>query len=140
MRRNLALSLAAVAALTAGAGVLTALPASAAAGCTVAYSVASQWQGGFGANVTVTNLGDAVSSWSLTWSFGAGQTVGQLWNGTVSQAGSQVTVSNASYNAAIPSGGSAGFGTLTLATRVLVVRRQVEVRQLGRRPSRAGGR
>jgi cellulase/cellobiase CelA1 len=47
----------------------------AAAGCSVNYSVSSQWQGGFGAAVTVTNLGDPVTSWTLTWSYTAGQTV-----------------------------------------------------------------
>ncbi len=50
--------LAAALATTPGAGVLTALPASAAAGCTVTYAVSSQWPGGFGANVTINNLGD----------------------------------------------------------------------------------
>jgi len=40
-----------------------ALPAgAAAAGCAVNYAVSSQWQGGFGANVTITNLGDALTS------------------------------------------------------------------------------
>ncbi|WP_203791707.1 cellulose binding domain-containing protein, partial [Paractinoplanes rishiriensis] len=60
-----------VALMSAGALVLgatavaTALPAAAAAGCSVNYTVASQWQGGFGANVTITNLGDPLSGWTL---------------------------------------------------------------------------
>ena len=44
-------------------------PASAATGCSVAYAVSSQWPGGFGANVTVKNLGDPVSAWTLVWSY-----------------------------------------------------------------------
>jgi len=60
--------------------------------------------------VTITNFGDAVSSWKLTWAFAAGQTITQLWNGTYTQSGSQVTVNNASYNGAIPSGGNTNFG------------------------------
>jgi len=47
----------------------------AAAGCRVTYSVGSQWPGGFTGNVNLTNLGDPMTSWSLTWSFPAGQQV-----------------------------------------------------------------
>ena len=94
-----------------GAIGLTAVTAPAAvAGCKVDYSVTSQWTGGFGANVTVTNLGDPVTSWKLTWSFPAGQTVTSLWNGTVSQSASAVTVTNASWNGSVGTNGSASFG------------------------------
>ena len=88
----------------------THLAAAAAAGCSVNYTITSQWPGGFGAAVTVTNLGDPVDGWRLTWSFAAGQTVTQLWNGSYSQSGTQVTVANTSWNGAIATGGSAGFG------------------------------
>ena len=85
-------------------------PASAAPGCSVTYATPSQWDGGFTAAVTVTNLGDAVDGWTLTWSFGAGQQVQQAWNAQVTQSGSQVTARNVSYNAAIPTGGKVEFG------------------------------
>ncbi|WP_328855533.1 family 43 glycosylhydrolase [Microbispora hainanensis] len=91
-------------------GVVTAGSARAAAGCRVTYTVTSQWQGGFGANVDVVNLGDPINGWSLTWSFPAGQTISQLWNGNYTQSGAQVTVTNASYNGGIPTGGSTSFG------------------------------
>ncbi|MEV7807595.1 cellulose-binding domain-containing protein [Microbispora sp. NPDC088329] len=105
------LSAAVAALLTAGAGVAGAHVASAAtAGCQVVYTVTSEWPGGFGASVSVRNLGDPINGWKLTWSFPAGQTITQLWNGTHTQSGSQVTVTNASYNGDLPSGGSAGFG------------------------------
>jgi lysophospholipase L1-like esterase len=91
-------------------GLALAAPASAAAGCRVAYSVTSQWQGGFGASVAVTNLGDPVSGWTLGWSFPSGQTVTQLWNGVVSQSGAAVTVRNAGYNGSLGTGASASFG------------------------------
>ena len=97
--------------LTARAGVAGAPIASAATtGCQVTYTVTSQWQGGFGASVSVRNLGDPINGWRLTWSFGAGQTITQLWNGTHTQSGSQVTVTNVSYNGGIASGGSTEFG------------------------------
>jgi hypothetical protein len=101
----------AVATSLVGAAVVTAQQASAAtAGCRVSYHVSSQWQGGFGADVAVTNLGDPLTGWTLRWSFGAGQTITQAWNATVTQAGTAVTAVNASYNAALATGGSASFG------------------------------
>ena len=54
--------------LAAGAAVAgTGLASAATAGCQVTYAVSSQWPGGFGANVTVTNLGDPVTGWTLSW-------------------------------------------------------------------------
>ncbi|MEV4455831.1 cellulase family glycosylhydrolase [Microbispora sp. NPDC049633] len=112
LRHRLSLSAAAVAALVAaGTGVAgTHAASAAAAGCQVSYTVTNQWQGGFGASVSVRNLGDPINGWKLTWSFPAGQTITQLWNGTPTQSGSQVTVTNLSYNGALPSGGSTEFG------------------------------
>lgn len=82
----------------------------AAVGCRVAYAVTNQWSGGFGAAVTITNLGDPVSGWRLVWTFGAGQTVTQLWNGSFIQSGAQVTVTNAGYNSEIATNGTVSFG------------------------------
>ncbi|PTA47916.1 arabinofuranosidase catalytic domain-containing protein [Micromonospora sp. RP3T] len=96
--------------LTTAGLTATQLPAAAATGCAVSYTVSSSWSGGFGANVTVTNLGDPVSNWRLTWTFGAGQTVTQFWNTTIIQTGAAVTAANVSYNGAIPTGGSTSFG------------------------------
>jgi hypothetical protein len=94
----------------AGGGVAVALPASAASGCTVTYAVSSTWPGGFGANVTITNLGDPVTAWSLVWSFGAGQQVTQAWNATLTQSGAQVTARNVGYNGSLATNGSTSFG------------------------------
>ena len=108
--RTIALAVAASAAVTAGAGVLTAPPASAAAGCRVAYTVTSSWQGGFGANVTITNLGDPLTSWSLAWSYAAGQKVTQAWNTTLAQSGATVTARNAGYNSSVGTNATVSFG------------------------------
>ncbi|AGZ41262.1 cellulose-binding family II [Actinoplanes friuliensis DSM 7358] len=108
--RNVGLTAAGVA-LLGSAAVAVALPAgAAAAGCSVDYTVSSQWQGGFGASVAITNLGDPVTSWSLTWSYTAGQTVTQAWNTTLTQSGSAVTAKNVSYNGSIATNGSVSFG------------------------------
>ncbi|WP_203855141.1 family 43 glycosylhydrolase [Plantactinospora mayteni] len=89
---------------------MTVTGASAAAGCRVTYTISSQWPGGFGANVTIDNLGDPVNGWQLTWSFGAGQTITQLWNGSFTQSGPNVTVTNTDWNGSLPTNGSASFG------------------------------
>ncbi|MFJ6169495.1 non-reducing end alpha-L-arabinofuranosidase family hydrolase, partial [Micromonospora orduensis] len=98
-------------AVLASATVAVAMPAgAAAAGCSVTYAVSSQWQGGFGANVSITNLGDPLSSWTLTWSYSAGQTVTQSWNTSLTQSGSAVTARNVSYNSSVPTNGTVSFG------------------------------
>src|SRR4051794_41817925 len=89
--------------MLASAGVAVALPAGAAsAGCSVNYAVSSQWQGGFGANVSITNLGDPMSSWTVTWSYSAGQTVTQAWNTSLTQSGSGGTPRKQSLKKAPP--------------------------------------
>jgi hypothetical protein len=82
----------------------------AAAGCRVDYQVTNQWPGGFGANVTITNLGDPLTGWTLAWSFPAGQTVTQAWNATVTQSGSQVTAINVAHNGSLGTGAGTSFG------------------------------
>ncbi|MFB9184216.1 cellulose-binding domain-containing protein [Dactylosporangium sucinum] len=107
--RGLVVVAATVSLAAAGATVATTAGA-AAAGCRVTYTVSSQWQGGFGANVAITNLGDAISGWTLTWSFTNGQTVTQAWNATVTQSGAAVTAVNVGYNGALGTGASTSFG------------------------------
>lgn len=99
-----------VAVLAVSGGVVMAGVASAAAACRVDYQVTNQWPGGFGANVTITNLGDPINGWTLTWSYSAGQTVTQAWNATVTQSGGQVSAVDAGHNAGIPTNGTASFG------------------------------
>jgi endo-1,4-beta-xylanase len=81
-------------------------------GCAASYSVVSQWNTGFQGNVTVTNGSTARSSWTVTWTFGNGQTITQLWNGTFTQSGSAVTVRNVSYNGSLGPNASTSFGFL----------------------------
>ncbi|GCD19192.1 endoglucanase [Cellulomonas algicola] len=93
-----------------GISAITAMSAQAAAGCTVDYAITNQWNPGFGANVTVTNLGDPVSSWTVGWTFPSGQKVTQAWNADVTQSGSAVTARNVAWNGAVRTGGTASFG------------------------------
>jgi rhamnogalacturonan endolyase len=111
-RRRRTATLAALTAgtLVAGALTTTLLAHAASAGCSVKYTVTNQWSGGFGADVLVTNLGDPLSSWTLTWSFASGQAITSAWNATVTQSGTSVTATNLSYNGSIGTGGTVDFG------------------------------
>jgi endo-1,4-beta-xylanase len=73
--------------------------------CSVRYTVTNQWNTGFGATFTITNTGStAINGWNLQFSFANGQTITQLWNGSFTQSGSNVTITNLSYNASLAPG------------------------------------
>ncbi|MBT2466818.1 cellulase family glycosylhydrolase [Streptomyces sp. ISL-66] len=110
MKRFLAL-LATCATAALGLTALTVPEAVAAAGCKVDYTVTSQWQGGFQAGVKVTNLGDAVTGWTLRFSLpDAGQKLGQGWNANWSQSGSTVSAVNLDWNRTLATGAVADLG------------------------------
>ena len=75
--------------------------------CHIAYSITNQWPGGFQAAITINNTGTTgITNWTLTWAFANSQTITQLWNGTETQSGANVTVTNLSYNGTIAAGGN----------------------------------
>jgi glucuronoarabinoxylan endo-1,4-beta-xylanase len=79
--------------------------------CTVTYSTASQWTGGFVANVTVANSGSSpVNGWTLAFTFPGDQKITNAWNGVATQSGESVSIANESYNATIAAGGSTSLG------------------------------
>jgi cellulose 1,4-beta-cellobiosidase len=82
--------------------------------CEVDYTVSPQNSSQFGATINIKNNGSTtLSGWVLTWSFANGQTISGSWNGTVSQSGANVTVSEQSGQSweNIPANGSySGFG------------------------------
>src|SRR5688500_3064954 len=93
----------------AGAAVGVATVAHAAVACRVAYTVTSQWQGGFQAALTVTNVGDAWSEWTLAFPFTAGQKVVQGWSATWTQPATTATAVNASWNGSVATNASVGL-------------------------------
>ncbi|NUR94599.1 MAG: cellulose 1,4-beta-cellobiosidase [Kribbellaceae bacterium] len=105
----------AVSAVLAAAGIVAgAAPAHAAVSCSVDYAT-SDWnggnnQGGFTASVTLRNLGDAWSSWSLQFTFPNGQNNIQGWSANWSQSGAVVTATNMSWNGSIPTNGTTSIG------------------------------
>jgi len=81
------------------------------ANCSVTYSLVNSWQGGFQGQTVVKNTGSsAINGWTLAWTFPGDQKITQLWNGFSTQSGEAVRVTNASYNAAIPPGGTVAVG------------------------------
>jgi len=110
MRRKLALISAAALAATVGA-VVVANQAFAASGCSAKYTIVSQWPGGFQAQVDVTNLGDALTSWNVGWDFGnSSQTITQIWNANKTQSGVHVNATSLSYNGTVATNGAVSFG------------------------------
>lgn len=110
-RPRVTAALLAAATMTLASAAVVALPAgAAAAGCSVRYTVTSSWQGGFGADVAITNLGDPLTGWTTTWSYAAGQTVSQAWNATVTQSGAAVRATNAAFNGSVATGATVSFG------------------------------
>jgi hypothetical protein len=88
-------------------------PSGGTASCQVSYAITGQWGGGFQADVSITNTGNAVvNGWSLVWTFPNGQQINQIWNATQTTSGSTVTARNVSYNGTIQPGGSVSFGFL----------------------------
>jgi cellulose 1,4-beta-cellobiosidase len=82
----------------------------AATGCSVAYTVTNQWNTGFGVDIKVTNLGSALTSWTLTYAYAGNQSLQSGWNGTWTQSGKNVSVANVSWNGAVAANGVIDVG------------------------------
>lgn len=81
----------------------------AATSCDVVYTT-NDWDTGFTANVTINNLGDPLTSWSLGFTFPGNQRVTQGWSANWTQSGANVTATNMPWNGNIPTGGSVSIG------------------------------
>ncbi|MGW3466459.1 GH12 family glycosyl hydrolase domain-containing protein, partial [Streptomyces olivaceoviridis] len=80
------------------------------AACKVAYGT-NVWQGGFTAEVTVTNTGSSpVSGWRLAFTLPAGQRITSAWGAALTPSSGAVTASDLTYNAQIAPGGQVTFG------------------------------
>lgn len=79
--------------------------------CTVSYQLESQWSGGFNTNVVLTNTSSApINGWMLAFTFLGDQKITNLWNGSYTQTGEQVSIANVGYNSSIAPGGTVNFG------------------------------
>ena len=73
--------------------------------CSVAVSVQA-WEGGATLGVTVTNDGDDLTGWTLTFTLAGNQRVVQNWNGNWDQSGDRVTVRDVKWNGPVAAGAS----------------------------------
>jgi len=79
--------------------------------CSATYSLVNTWPGGFQGQVVVTNTGSAaLNGWTIGWTFPGDQKINDLWNGSYTQSGRAVTVTNASYNGTVAPGGTVMVG------------------------------
>ncbi|WP_243710238.1 cellulose binding domain-containing protein [Micromonospora sp. KC213] len=78
--------------------------------CAASYRTVNSWSGGFQGEVTVRAGGAPINGWTVRWTLGGGQSISQVWNGTLSTSGSTATVRNAPYNGSLPASGSTTFG------------------------------
>ncbi|GAB2961301.1 glycoside hydrolase family 6 protein [Saccharothrix stipae] len=78
-------------------------------GCTVTHRVVSKWSDGYTGEIVIVNRGQAVNGWTLTFS-SPGVSVIQGWNGTWTDTGDVVRVTNASWNGSLPTGGTTTIG------------------------------
>ena len=110
-RRAKYLAIAAAAGLAASAAVAAVSSAStASAACQVQYTVQSQWSNGFSLAVAITNQGSPIKSWTLGYSYAGKQQLTEGWDGTWTQSGENVTVTSASWNGSLGTGGSTSAG------------------------------
>ncbi|NUT22746.1 MAG: hypothetical protein HOV77_26560 [Hamadaea sp.] len=80
--------------------------------CAAAYRTVNSWPGGFQGEVTITAGASAITGWTAGWTLSSGQTITQLWGGTLTVSGSAVTVKNMSYNGNLGASASTTFGFL----------------------------
>ncbi|MFE9751049.1 glycoside hydrolase family 6 protein [Saccharothrix saharensis] len=78
-------------------------------GCTVSHRVVSRWNGGYTGEIVITNRGPLLNGWTLTFS-APGVSVTQGWNGTWTDTGDVVRVTNTSWNGSLPTGGQTTIG------------------------------
>jgi cellulose 1,4-beta-cellobiosidase len=116
--RRLRTTIAAVgAALIAALGLAAAAAAeapsagAATASCSATYSVTTDWGTGFQVALNITNNGStAITGWTITYSYTGNQTLANGWDGTWTQSGETVTVTNESYNGDLAAGASTPAG------------------------------
>ncbi|MEU4830153.1 cellulose binding domain-containing protein [Streptosporangium sp. NPDC023615] len=112
-RKRVLTSAGATVLLAAGAVMgVTATAADAAAGCAVTYT-SHTWgtsSGGFAAYIDITNTGDPLSGWALTFTFPGTQQITSSFSAQWSQDGRLVTARNPSWGGSIPSGRTFGIG------------------------------
>jgi Cellulose binding domain len=85
-------------------------PATADTGVTCRYTLTS-WNGGFMANVDITNNGPAINGWTMQWTFPTPTSLLSVWSAVITeQDGGRAVATNVSWDATIPTGQVTSFG------------------------------
>jgi endoglucanase len=94
------------------ASATTSAPANISSSCHITYTDQNDWGVGFTGAIAITNTGTTpITSWTLTWAYSGNQALNQSWNGSYTQTGQTVTITNASWNGTIASGANlSGIG------------------------------
>jgi endoglucanase len=94
------------------ASATTSAPTTISSSCHITYTDQNDWGVGFTGAIAITNTGTTpITSWALTWAYGGNQALNQSWNGTYTQTGQTVTITNASWNGTIaPRANLSGIG------------------------------
>ncbi len=77
--------------------------------CRIAHRVVNSWQGGYTAEVDITNLGAPLSGWRAEFT-APGVSVSNGWNGQWSASGGRVQVGNAAWNGSLATGATTTVG------------------------------
>ena len=78
-------------------------------GAVYAFSVQDEWNGGFVAELLISNLGDEpIVGWTVSWN--TPYTVTNAWNAILLTTGNMTEVTNETFNQTIPAGGSVAIG------------------------------
>ena len=86
-------------------------PAVAETTVTCTYTVSDSWNGGFTANIDITNNGPVINGWTLRWTFTTPTADIRSWSAVITeQAGNQATATNMSWNGTILTGEMTSFG------------------------------
>src|SRR4051812_18127265 len=109
-RRVRALAAGAAALAAVGLATVVVTEANAEGTCSVQYQNQSDWGTGATVNLTITNNGPAITSWTVGFSFAGNQKVTNGWNGDYSQSGSDVTVKSQGYNGSLATGAATSSG------------------------------
>ncbi|MFI7275584.1 lytic polysaccharide monooxygenase [Streptomyces sp. NPDC049879] len=79
--------------------------------CTASLGTVSSWNGGFQAEIRVTNTSDGpISNWTTSWNQATGNAVQSVWNGSLTAHSDHIMVSNAAWNGSLAAGSSTTFG------------------------------
>jgi endoglucanase len=108
IHRKALLAAGAVGALVLAGAVAVALPAAAATGCSVTYQNTNAWQssptsGGFTTTLAITNLGDPIAHWTLTFTLSSGHTRTGGWNANYTGT-TAISATDVGWNGSIATG------------------------------------